>query len=857
MKSLIYFFTLLLCTSTYATIDTVTVTNFQYTPQFLEIDLGDTIRFIWEEGNHPTTAGTDGIPDDAFTTFPMNSTNPQHDLILTEEGFYPYFCAFHFTSDNMFGEITVNSTETLTDCGDLFFSEYVEGSGNNKAIEIYNPTTEAVDLSEYEIHRLNNGSTEGFIGTLAGTILAGDVFVIAANNAETPLTATADLLMTDLVLFNGDDVLILLHNSDTLDVFGEIGVQPEDEWSIGEFGTEDGTLVRNPTVLKGQTDWTIGLSEWTSFPQDEFQFLGSHSNNTCTTITALACQDLIISEYIEGAGNNTGLEIYNPTNSDIDLSDYRLLRYNNASMVPSFTENFNGILPAFSTFTIVNLASNAVLLALGDINSDVMQFSGNDVLVLEKNEEAIDQIGTIGVNPGVFWVVGDGGTQNHTLVRNSNVTEGTTDWNIGQTQWTVLPIDDFSNFGNHISDCGSSAPVAGFLNAEVAVEEGDDYLIGLTFSGIAAADITVSVIGGTAENGVDFTFEETTTTITDQTVSPLFLPLSIIDDDVEELAETIVVTLTTTAGDLLLDITELTITIAANDSPLPAFTIGEVITTDAQGVITQDGLECRLTGLVYGNNLTNNGFQFFINDGTGGIYIFTGNPNLNYEVNQGDQIIVEGTIGQFRGQAQITPDNIILVESGLPIPDPQIVTALGEQTEGELITVECVSLISQNDWQTGMGQGFSARAINGEGEFLIRVDGDIDLFNSAAPPLWFTVTGIGSQFTSASQPPLNDGYQILPRSFSDISACGPTAIQTIPFNNISVSPNPSNDFTNIKSDLAFSEIGIYAIDGRLLETKVFSPNFNKKISTAHLQKGTYFLKIIGTDFEATRKIMVN
>ena len=44
-------------------------------------------------------------------------------------------------------------------CGDLFFSEYIEGSGNNKAIEIYNSSSMAIDLTDYQVHRFNNGGT--------------------------------------------------------------------------------------------------------------------------------------------------------------------------------------------------------------------------------------------------------------------------------------------------------------------------------------------------------------------------------------------------------------------------------------------------------------------------------------------------------------------------------------------------------------------------------------------------------------------------------------------------------------------------------------------------------------------------
>ncbi len=44
-------------------------------------------------------------------------------------------------------------------CSDLFFSEYVEGYSNNKAVEIYNPTGSAINLSGYSIARFSNGST--------------------------------------------------------------------------------------------------------------------------------------------------------------------------------------------------------------------------------------------------------------------------------------------------------------------------------------------------------------------------------------------------------------------------------------------------------------------------------------------------------------------------------------------------------------------------------------------------------------------------------------------------------------------------------------------------------------------------
>ena len=41
---------------------------------------------------------------------------------------------------------------------ELLISEYVEGSSNNKALEIYNPTEAAVDLSQYRLRQYSNGN---------------------------------------------------------------------------------------------------------------------------------------------------------------------------------------------------------------------------------------------------------------------------------------------------------------------------------------------------------------------------------------------------------------------------------------------------------------------------------------------------------------------------------------------------------------------------------------------------------------------------------------------------------------------------------------------------------------------------
>lgn len=46
------------------------------------------------------------------------------------------------------------------DCSELFISAMVEGYGNNRALELYNPTNAAIDLSGYSVGRFSNGSVQ-------------------------------------------------------------------------------------------------------------------------------------------------------------------------------------------------------------------------------------------------------------------------------------------------------------------------------------------------------------------------------------------------------------------------------------------------------------------------------------------------------------------------------------------------------------------------------------------------------------------------------------------------------------------------------------------------------------------------
>jgi Lamin Tail Domain/Secretion system C-terminal sorting domain len=188
---------------------------------------------------------------------------------------------------------------SMAQCNELFISEYVEGTLNNKAIEIYNPTADTIDLTPYTIRRYKDGF--GILTeeqNLYGSIAPYDVFIIVNGNATPPadsaLQALADCLTvpwgypTPLDM-DGNDAIVL-YNMNTLsfvDVFGHTNdpnMQTVDGWGFlggNRYWTKDHTLIRKHAVMQGVTvnpSTTFDPSlEWDSLPADVWENLGYHN----------------------------------------------------------------------------------------------------------------------------------------------------------------------------------------------------------------------------------------------------------------------------------------------------------------------------------------------------------------------------------------------------------------------------------------------------------------------------------------------------------------------------------------------------------------------------------------------------
>ena len=204
------------------------------------------------------------------------------------------------------------NASAFSQCNELFISEYVEGSGNDKAIEIYNPTSAAINLAGYSLRRYSNGAADysaGGLTNLSGTIAPLSAFVVVngqtTSSTNSPacsleLQALADQLdgaYPSTTYMNGNDAIVLAKANVIIDILGKTGEDPGTAWSSlfpytansGAWITWNHTMIRKAAVQTGVSvnpDFFDPLAQYDTLPNNTWTNLGTH-DCVCNTINTI------------------------------------------------------------------------------------------------------------------------------------------------------------------------------------------------------------------------------------------------------------------------------------------------------------------------------------------------------------------------------------------------------------------------------------------------------------------------------------------------------------------------------------------------------------------------------------------
>lgn len=372
----------------------------------------------------------------------------------------------------------------------------------------------SVNISVYDaishtfLEQLNTTPVDATLGTFTYTIVNGEFgsIILRISDAADPAfydESAGSFTVTDIAapaitarfpVNNATDVaqnftLSITFDEDVDAGTGNLEIKKTADNSVVLTAAASEVTINNSTVTLSVTGLDYSTSYYVTLPAgfvvDQCGVNGNAAiaaNEWTFTTMEEQVSDLFFSEYVEGSSNNKALEIYNPTNSSINLSGYVLKGSSNDATNWENTYTFpdGAAIPAHDVYVIVDDQANAAILAVADWVSTGYEcgFNGNDARglfrVVGTDTTLIDIIGTPN-NPDAlnYDVAGvTGATAEHTLIRKASVTHGNTDWTASagttaeNSEWEVHPQDYIANLGTHSTTLSSAAEILTFTLPE-------------------------------------------------------------------------------------------------------------------------------------------------------------------------------------------------------------------------------------------------------------------------------------------------------------------------------------------------------------------------------------------------------
>ena len=307
------------------------------------------------------TAATDNVGVTGYDLYLDGTLKSTHTgLTATVSGLLPsttytfYVIARDDERNSSVASTSVEGVTTAAPTGgsgatELFFSEYVEGSSLNKALEIANFTGAAVNLSGYSIKKQSNGTGAWSAGlSLTGTLNSGAVFVLVDPGIATTCYTVANAnLSSAQEAYNGNDPMGLFKDGKLIDIIGT--------FDGGSTNFAADVTLRRKSSIKGPNTTFDKTAEWDSYPNNTCDGIGTHSLATVPNVDTEA-PTAVTNLTVTTTTSNSATLTWTAATDNVGVTGYDLyLDGTLKSTHTGLTATVSGLLPS-TTYTFYVIA---------------------------------------------------------------------------------------------------------------------------------------------------------------------------------------------------------------------------------------------------------------------------------------------------------------------------------------------------------------------------------------------------------------------------------------------------------------------------------------------------------------------
>ncbi|NQU28823.1 MAG: lamin tail domain-containing protein [Candidatus Marinimicrobia bacterium] len=556
------------------------------------------------------------------------------------------------------------------------------------------------------------------------------------------------------------------------------------------------------------------------------------------SVLAIGASPIIITEYIEGSsGNNKYLELYNSSDTEIDLigEGYTLGRDDNGNQDFSYALLSDwgslSILPAGAV--IVLAADGHELYATPDtvlVYNSPVHFNGNDAVALMKNSVIVDMVGELGNSIDHI--------RDMTLRRLTTVTAGNPifTW----SEWTQHPPEDVSGLGG--LGVGPAFTNIAFspefildntaINVQVDIipaDSGAGLATGLVAYGDNFLNTTAIYPSG------DTWYGQIPASATTANSAFIFL-FRVTDDDGVEYSSSP------------------TTLMIASSTPMDIANIHTNISSLEGSIQTISGVVTIGTGLLSTSNTSG-----FIQDGSGrGLNLFDyGNTTPSFAL--GNEMTVVGEVDLYFTTVELVDFiyNIDALESTVPAPLAVSITdAVSQAANYEGTLIQLTGTVASNTDETTAYAIVLSDGGSGSADVRIWNSTGIDASQYTVGSTQ-TFVGVGSQYSDVFQ--LLIGYD----AATYLTVEPDEHSQALQFALLPAYPNPFNPVTQMTWQVEQAgdyTLAVYNIMGQELGVLHHGPvavgSYTTEWNAGHLSSGVYFVRLSGNGAQAIQKVML-